>query len=195
MKCPKCKYYSVHINKDGQSSVEAAKNGVLRESRFCLNPEVVRTKGDGVNPVPLDTEEVRIANERYRSIPRASKWNRSPNDFTMTTNTEMDNRTFKVVDDEKEVSQVIWDNAIPIQKAMEEMGIVDFAKATPEEREIILGLREKGEDDKRGYTAQKINIHQWIDNQMWDHGCTLGARRIDSNDSTDVGLKVKVKII
>lgn len=193
--CPVCRFYRMHINTDGQSSVEAARNGVLRSSHFCTHPDVVREKGDGVNPVPIDLDLIRIANERYRSVPRQGKWNRTPREFAMTDNLTDPTHVVKVLDSERdEVRSRVWENSAPIQEKMRELGIVDFSKATPEQRAEILGLIEFGVDDRVWY-APKIDIYNWIYQQLWDKGCDKGARRIDPNDPTDVGMKVKVRII
>jgi hypothetical protein len=177
------------MDTDGQSSVDAATFGVLKHMYFCCHPEVVETRGDKIHPVPIDDEFLKIANVRYRHVKRNSAWDRTPRSFYLTDNVFDTAVTYRALDDQAEIADVIDMQAMQIQAQMQKFGIKALSEATAEQREIILGIRDASTEE-RAYEQRKIEIYSWLKQQLWDIGCSLGADRSGAdNDTADLALK------
>jgi hypothetical protein len=143
----------------------------------CTHPEVIRTRGDGVNPVPVDMEFIRLLNDRYRFVPRESKWNKSPSTFYLTPNYDGIETTMRILDDDTDIMREVIKVSIPIQDRMSELKITNLSEASPEDRARILGIREPATEERIAYTQQKVSVYKWMEQQLWDIGCEHGSQR------------------
>jgi hypothetical protein len=194
--CKMCEYLVQMSVRDGKSSVDVAQEGVFDSRYWCCHPDKVKNGDSGIYMVPLDTDIVKMINERMRTVKARSKTDKTPTRGIKMRyeGDDIVNKTFKILDDDQDLDAAIDNLAIQAQKKMEEFGILTLGEATDEQFAEIWGIRERAVES-RPYEQQAVDIYKYWDQMMWEKRCGLFVKRGSGKVNTDLGVKTIVTVL